>query len=223
MNILTAFQSFKKNIDSLIAGVAGFIIIGLFTKHSGIGISPDSIVYASVARNLLNGVGIFDYSGRPMVDFPAFYPIILSIVSWCTKQDVIQLVPALNGLLFAAVIYTSGCIMEQFITRSKWYKWIVLLCITLSPSLIEVYFMLSSETLFILFSLLFFIALKYYLKCHSFFALFIISLIAAIAFVTRYAGITFVAVGVSLILVNRAIDWIKKMIHFFYPINIPVN
>lgn len=214
MNILTVFQSFKKNIDSLIAAVVGLILIDLYTKHSGIGISPDSIVYASVTRNLLNGIGIFDYSGRPMVDFPAFYPIFLSIISWITKQDVIHFAPVLNGLLFATVIYTSGYIMEQFITRSKWYKWIVLLCITFSPALIEVYFMLWSETLFILFSLLFFIALKYYLKSHSLFALIIISSIAALAFVTRYAGITFVAVGVVLILVDRDIDWIKKMIHF---------
>ena len=214
MNTVIAFSSFKRNIDSLAAALAGFIIIALFTKHSGIGISPDSIVYTSVARNLQTGKGLIDYSGTPLVDFPAFYPIFLFCISFVTRLDVIAFAPILNGVLFAAVIYTSGCIMEQLIHRSKLYKWLVLICIVMSPALIEVYSMLWSETLFIFLSLLFFIAIKNHLEQHTGKSLLFISIIAAIAFVTRYAGITFLAVGGLMILFDRNIDQIKKVIHF---------
>ena len=213
MNTNRYHQLLNKNIDSLIAGIIGFIVIYLFTKHSGIGISPDSIAYLSVARNMGKGLGIIDFSGRPMVDFPAFYAGVLFVISFITREDILVFAPILNGLLFASVIYTSGCIMEKFMQPAKWYKWILLACITLSPTMIEVFSMLWSETLFILLSLLFFVALYQYLRKHSNYSLAGISLIAAVAFVTRYAGITFIAIGGLLILFDKNINAIKKIIH----------
>ena len=44
--------SFLREIDSVIAGIAGFILIYIWTRHSGIGVSPDSIVYMSTAANI---------------------------------------------------------------------------------------------------------------------------------------------------------------------------
>ena len=45
-------SSFNKNIDSLVAAATGFFIIFLFTRHGGIGIEPDGVVYITTAENL---------------------------------------------------------------------------------------------------------------------------------------------------------------------------
>jgi hypothetical protein len=203
----------KQHGDSLLASIAGFVIIYLFTLHGGIGISPDSIAYTSVARNLVAGNGFTQFGGHPLVDFPLCYPLFLSIVMFFTRLDIITCAPVLNGLMFSSVIFLSGCLMERFIHRSKWYKIILLIAITTSPSLIEIYTMLWSETLFIIWALLFFFAIHRYYRQHSLSSLVIMAAIAALAFDTRYAGITFVATGELLLFFDKQLKWKQKTTH----------
>ena len=70
--------SFKRNIDSLLAAIAGFSIIFLFTRHGGIGVDPDSVVYLTSAENLAATGKLADFAHKSVVEFPAFYPIFLS-------------------------------------------------------------------------------------------------------------------------------------------------
>ena len=65
-----------KYSDTLATAIVGFIITYLFTHHSGIGVSPDSIAYVSAARNLLHQGKLMDYTGHPLVDFPAGYWVL---------------------------------------------------------------------------------------------------------------------------------------------------
>jgi hypothetical protein len=213
MNISFFLPWLKKHGDSLIASLAGFILIYLFTEHGGIGISPDSIGYTSTARNLVAGKGFLQFGGYPLVDFPVFYSIYLAFVMIVTRQDIIQCAPILNGLMFAAVIFFSGLLMEKFIRRSRWYKIALLVAIATSPSLIEIYSMLWSETLFILLTLVFYFTLYRYFQCHSLSALLLPAVIAAIAFDTRYAGITLVATGVLLLFLDKQLKWKNKVPH----------
>jgi len=213
MNSSDILQWLKKHGDSLIASVAGFFTIYFFTQHGGIGISPDSIAYTSAARNLIAGHGLVNYGGYPLADFPACYPLFLSLVMFITRLDVIACAPVLNGLMFSGVIFLSGVIMERFIRRSRWYKIIMLIAITTSPALIEIYSMLWSETLFIILSLSFFFALHRYYRNHSLRSLLVPAIIAAVAFDTRYAGITFVATGEILLFLDKQLKWKEKIRH----------
>src|SRR5262245_14988567 len=140
-----SLSSLKRNVDSLVAAAGGFVIIMLFTRHSGIGIEPDSVVYMTAAENLHRAGRLVDFMGNPLTEFPAFYPAFLDAVSWATGLEPLSFAPALNALLFAVVIYLSGYIMEGFQYKSRWYKLAVLSCIVLSPCLLEDYSMLMSE------------------------------------------------------------------------------
>jgi hypothetical protein len=202
-----------RNADALLAAMLGFLAIYLFTKHGGIGISPDSIVYTSVARHFHEGKGLTEFSNEPVVDFPVMYPIFLSTIIFISGLDVIVFAPILNSLLFAIAIFLSGYIMENFVNRSKVYKRILLGCIVISPTLLEVYSMLWSETLFLIWTLLFFITLKNYFRHHSVSSLLLMSLIAALAFDTRYAGITCIGTGGLLLLFDKNINLVKKLAH----------
>ena len=206
-------QILQKNTASLVAALAGCILIYVFTSTNGVGISPDSIVYMSTARNLCNGLGFYEFTGYPMVDFPVFYPTFLSIILFISRSDVLVFAPVVNGILFGSVVFLSGYILQKFVIAYRWYKWLILSIIILSPSLIEIYSMLWSETLFIFFTLLFFLAFKNYYRYHSLASLLLVAFVTALAFLTRYAGITLIGTGGLLLLVNVTSGWRKKITH----------
>lgn len=211
MNQTSANWFSFKNTDGLIFAILGFLSVILMTGHNGIGISPDSIVYLSVARNVIHHGAMMDYIRQPLVDFPVFYPSFLSVVGFIFGADPLQDGVYLNGFLFASVIVATGYLIDTFHIKSQWYKWIVLFSIALSPSLLEIYSMLWSETLFILLILLFMIALHSYFKSRSIWKLMLCACIAGIACITRYAGITLIATGLMLILFDPSLKPNKKL------------
>jgi hypothetical protein len=193
--------------------IAAFFIVFIYSKHGGIGVSPDSIVYISAARNLLENGRLLGYNLFPVVDFPSGYPIFLATIKFITHVDPVAAGPYLNGVLFAAVVYLSSMIINKFVNHSLGYKCIVLMCIVVAPCLQEVYSMLWSESLFILLSLLLILALHRYFKTYSIFSLLIVALIVAVSCVTRYAGIAFAGAGGALLLFDKNLKPKKKILH----------
>src|SRR5579872_7094081 len=104
----------SNNKESLMAAIAGFGMIQLLCRHSGIGLSPDSIVYLSTAQNIHDHGLINDYTNQPMMDFPAGYPIFLSGLIFLTGHSVPWFGPVLNGLLFGGLIWVCGWMMDRF-------------------------------------------------------------------------------------------------------------
>ena len=151
---------YLKNLDAVLAALIGWFILSLFFKYSGVGVSPDSIMYTSAARSFKSHGNLFTFNHVPIVDFPVFYPIYLGIISFITQIDPVKFGAIMNGIMFAALIFTSGWIMERFVPASRVYKWLMLAAIILSPPLLQVYSYLWSETLFILEILFFFGSLQ---------------------------------------------------------------
>ena len=204
---------YLKNIDSFIAAVLGFYAIYLFTAYSGVGLSPDSIMYASTATNMQAHASLLTFNKTPLVFFPVFYPFFLSVIQFVSRVDPITAGPVINEFLFAAVIFTSGYIMSKFITHSLIYKWLILIAIILSPGLLEIYTFLWSETLFILEILIFIIAYWKYEQTHTLKALIIVAVITAISCITRYAGVTIIGTGGLLLLLDDKLVIRKKIGH----------
>ncbi|HVB03588.1 MAG TPA: hypothetical protein VNE41_07690 [Chitinophagaceae bacterium] len=201
----------KNNVDSFLAALAGIFIIYLYTLHSGIGLSPDSITYMSTAENLHTSGKLVDFSGYPVMEFPAGYPFFLAGLIYLTGHDPQWFAPAINAGLFALVILTSGWIMDRFTTTSTWYKRAILSCIVLSPGILEVYSMLWSETIFILLALFFFLALHRFLDKQDNKSLLGMICLAAMACVVRLIGVTLLATGIILILAYPGRRIIRKI------------
>lgn len=206
-------KRYLNNLDSLIAAIIGFIVIVLFTKYSGVGISPDSIMYASTATNIQAHGTLITFNKGPLVFFPVFYPFFLGIIQFISRVDPIEAGAMINASLFAAVVFTSGWIMEKFISHSRIYKWLILIAIILSPGLLEIYTYLWSETLFIFETLLFIIAYWKYLQTHSLKALIWVGVITAISCITRYAGVTIIGAGGLMLLLDNKLTIKKKINH----------
>jgi hypothetical protein len=204
---------YLKNSDTFIAALIGFAAVQLFCSYSGIGISPDSIMYISAARSFNTGGTLHTFNHVPIVDFPVFYPIFLGSILFITRVDPVMFGAILNGLMFASLIFTSGYIMQRFVPSARVYKWLMLIAIILSPALLQVYSYLWSETLFILETLIFLVAFRQYLLKHTLKALIIAAAIAAVSCVTRYAAVTIVGTGGLLLLLDRVLPLKKKIVH----------
>lgn len=202
-----------KDYDTLIACAVACFVIALFTSYSGIGISPDSIMYTSAARSFAAEGTLKTFNQIPIVDFPMFYPLFLGTITVISRIDPTVFGTTLNCILFASVLFTSGWIMNRFAPSSQLYKWLIVVAIVLSPGLLQIYTYLWSETLFILEVLFFIIAFKRYLNTHTLKWLVIAAIIAAIGCVTRYAAVTIVGTGGLLLLLDRTLVIKKKVIH----------
>lgn len=202
-----------KDYDTLIACAAAFFAVCLFTSYSGIGISPDSIMYTSAARSFAANGSLLTFNQIPIVDFPVFYPLFLGTIKLITGVDPVVFGAILNSILFASVLFTSGWIMNRFAPSSQLYKWLILIAIVLSPGLLQIYSYLWSETLFILEVLFFIIAFRQYLNTHAGKWLILAATIAAIGCVTRYAAVTIVGTGGLLLLLDRTLTIKKKIGH----------
>jgi hypothetical protein len=213
MKVKPRLFSLSNNLDSVLAALIGFFLIQIFSKHSGIGISPDSVTYISAARHLVHGNGFNSFDNLPVVDFPFAYPFFLTAISFFTRLDPLQFGSLLNGFLFGILIYVSGGMMNGFNKPSGWYKRILLICILLSPAIQEVYSMLWSETIFLILVLFFIISISNYLRQLTKGWLLISTLICALACLTRYAGVFMILTGLCLIFFNGAMPWRRRIFH----------
>jgi len=204
---------YLKHLDTVIAAIIGFYVIHLFTAYSGVGISPDSIMYASTATNIQAHWSLMTFNQTPLVFFPVFYPAFLALIQFITQVDPFTAGSVINSSLFAAVILITGWMLAKFITRSRIYKWLILIAIILSPALIQIYSFLWSETLFILLVMLFILNYHHYLQKQTTGRLLIIALVAALACITRYAGITLIGTGALMLLLDAKLPTSKKIKH----------
>lgn len=204
-----------RHLDTLLAATAGFIITYVFTHHSGVGVSPDSVSYVSAARNILHRGTLTDFTTQPLVDFPAGYPMILAAILGLTHIDPFAFVPLMDPLLFALLIALCGYMAGKADYPSPWNKTALLACIALSPALIEVYIMLWSETLFIILIVGFLISLRRFMRSRSTSSLLLTAGICALACTIRYAGVTLGATGGLLILLEKYPSLRDKLRHLF--------
>jgi hypothetical protein len=209
--------SFKKillnNIDSLLIAIAGFVFILMMAHYGGIGVSPDSIAYTSAAKSFITDGTFIQYDEMPYVDFPVGYPIFLSIFFKLFGTDFVHVGVYINASLFAALIFLCGYLINSFTYTSRLYKIVILICIALSPALLEIYSMLWSETLFIFLVVLFIAVLYQYINRLTITSLFIAAIIVAAVCVTRYAGISIIAAGGFVLLFAKHQSIKQKIIH----------
>jgi len=207
-------KNFTNHIDSIFAALIGGVLIILYTNHNGLGISPDSIYYTSASDAWVKGNGWIQFDQTPLVMFPVGYPFLLGVLHFIFPQSIIPIMPFVNAHLFAIVILLSGVMLEK-INLSKWFKWILLLLIVFSPTLIEIYSMLWSETLFIVEILVFIFCAQTYFTSANFKNLLMVSLVAAIATITRFAGVTLIMTGGLLLLLDNRLSLLQKIKELF--------
>jgi hypothetical protein len=188
-----------KNILKLIVigilGLFGASFIFLLTIHHGAGISPDSVAYISVARNIANGIGFITYDGDYFVLQPPIYPLLLASVKLLLSIDPVVSAGYFNSIFFGLIIYLSGIILLKHL---KSFTLVILgtVSVLISYALVQASLMALSETLFIFLVLLFLHYIEIYRVKRNFVSLIFLSISSGLACLTRYTGVILVLTGI---------------------------
>jgi len=191
-----------------ILAMLGAVLALIVTSKYGPGVSADATKYLSVSENLLNGKGFFDHTGRPLLWWPPLYPLVIAGVSWLTGLDVVFAGGYLNIALFAVNIFLQGWFLALVFKDKPLYVFLGGAVILFSDMEIRIHANISSEPLFVTFSMIFLIASADYLQTRSRRALWWMIVMSALATLQRYLGASLIAAGGCFILyANRREIW----------------
>ncbi len=186
----------------------GALLAGLVTARYGPGVSADATKYLSIAENLLNGKGFFDHTGRPLLWWPPLYPLAIAGISRLTGLDVLFAGGYLNIFIFAVNIFLHGALVYYAFPDKPLYQYLGGLFILTSDMAIRIHANISSEPLFVTFSMIFLVASADYLQTRSRHALGWMIAMSALAPLQRYLGASLIAAGGCFILyANRREIW----------------
>lgn len=172
----------------------------MVTSLYGPGVSADATKYLSVAENLRLGNGFFDHTGRPLLWWPPLYPLVLTGARLLTGVDVVQIGGYLNILLFAVNIFLHGALIYAAFRSKPLYYYAGALMVVTSDMAIRIHANISSEPLFVTFSLIFLFACVEYVQTGSRRSLWWMIAMSALACLQRYLGASLIAAGVLIIM-----------------------
>lgn len=175
-------------------GALGAFVLARATHEHGIGVSPDSVGYISVARNLAEGNGARTFLGDPLTVQPPLYPAVLAALQRGVGLDPLEGARWLNVGCLAAIIFLSGCMAWKLAFRVSLALATAVILVVSLP-LYEVGAMAWSEPLFLVFALANLLAAQYVWESGGRIARSFMAIFAGAACMTRYAGLALVLSG----------------------------
>lgn len=178
------------NLAVLGLALAATVLVFVRTAEFGIGLSPDSTQYISMARNLSTGTDDFADAGlRPT--WPPLFVLVLSVPS-VIGADPLGTASILNPLLFGVLCLVSGLWIYRR-TRAPLVTIAVTAVLAVSIPLARVASFAWTEPLFILLTTSSILTIGQFLRSGSRRVLWLAAFFAAAACLTRYAGVALVA------------------------------
>ncbi len=182
----------------LIIGIISTSIILLATRTFGVGLSPDSLHYLFMAKQVLIGEAITTAVWPPM------YPAALALISLIFRISLLNSARFLNAVSFGITIFMSGILIRKNIKLNMLFTFLGLFIIILSRPLVPVHLMAWSEPLFICMMIISLLFLDEYFSVKNFSYLILSSVFISIACITRYIGLAVVMAAIStIVLLNR--------------------
>ena len=187
--------------------LAGGGLVLLATSLYGAGVSADAAKNMSTAESLLAGRGFYDHAGGALVYWPPLYPLLLAGLSSMSGWDVFVSGWYLNVLVMAVNVFLAGMLVYEALRDKILYAYLGALFVLVSESALRIHANVSSDPLYITFSLIFLLAANRYMERKSVGALWLMIVSAALATLQRWLGASLIAMGGLVILVARWKDW----------------
>lgn len=174
------------------------LLVWIATSRYGVGISADSVGYLSVAYSLRSGHGFRTFDGRPYLDQPPGFPLLLA---GCGLLGLAPAVAArlVNALALGAIVGLTGITLRRLVPR-RWAAGLGAWTVAVSLPLHEAASYAWTEPLFILCVLGFCERMTRFLAAGEWSALAAAALCAAMACLLRYIGLAVVLTGVIALL-----------------------
>jgi 4-amino-4-deoxy-L-arabinose transferase-like glycosyltransferase len=176
--------------------MAGIWLAGILAPW-GIGVGHDSVSYLSAAENLAGGHGLVWPAGggepRPLVHFPPLYPALLALGPLLGIKAV-GFARWLAGALFGLNVFMAAWLVYEG-SGSRWAAWLASLVLAVSPVFLEVHLEALSEPLYLALlqgALLLMCVALARLEGKAWIGA---ALLSALAYLTRYAGLSLMLTG----------------------------
>ena len=176
---------------------------GIATARYGAGVTSDSVKYMAVAQNLLDGNGLYDHRGLPLLAWPPLYSIILAGLVWLTGLDIFVVAWYLNILLLGVNLVLSGVIFQRVFVDRPLYAYLGSLFVFLSVSSLRIHATVGSDVPYLTMTLAFLIAVDDYIRRRSYWAFAWMVLLSALAPLLRYVGMAFTVTALLVILIEQ--------------------
>jgi hypothetical protein len=194
-------------VPLLLLALLAMLIVLLATRF-GIGINPDSTVYLDAAHNLLNGRGLVALTGRgefqPLTHYPPLYPALIALLarvgSLLGGFPIEGAARLLNSLLFGANVFLVGIAIRSYARDSYWLPIIGSSLTLTAPDIAGIHTFALTEGLFIFLLLSGMVLLCRFIETKRRPWLIGCAAVVAMAFLTRYVGVTLVFTGVLVLL-----------------------
>ena len=192
-------------------GLLGCALVLLATSRYGAGLSSDSVGYISAARSLVTDGTLTTYLGEPMVNWPPLYPALLASVYWLTGVDPLYSAAWVNTLLFGLIAGAGSLLFVRSECGGRPFALLGSIALVLAEPLLSVSRMALSELLFILWVVLFLLFAQRWRRFAGWGSLVSMCIVAALAALTRYIGVTLIATGLVLVLLDDRQRWMVRM------------
>ena len=197
---------FQKNtfwIFLSIITLVAMILCGLVIFRYGAGVAADSTKYLSVAQSLVDGNGLVDHRGLPLLSWPPLYSIILAGLGLLTGLDVFVAGGYLNVFLLGLNLFLSGVLFRRAFLEKPVYAYLATLFVFLSVSSLRIHSGISSDPLYLTLTLGFLVTVHGYITKHSYHAFAWMLLFSVLAPLQRYVGLAVAATAEVVILVEN--------------------
>ncbi len=183
----------------LALALAGSVALFAATSSWGIGACQDSAMYIAGARNLLKGYGYSNYADMdPIIQWPPFFSFSLALIGKLGPDPLVG-ARILHVILFGVSILMVGLMLRK-LTRSTAIAFLGSFLMLTSTANLRVHSMAWSEPWFLFLAFLGFFSLNEYLGTEKKWYFFVSALLAGLACVDRYAGVSVIAAGALILL-----------------------
>ena len=201
-----AIAAARRRIDGFTLALAALSVLGAGLVlarevNYGVGLTYDAVTYISTARNLLDGEGFIQFNDWPYLHWPPLYPLLLAALSFGVL-DPYAVAGPLNAVIFGLTIFAAGCVLRGRVRNGLLLMW-GCTAAALSIPLAAVASSAISEPLFILCVTLSLLCSVRYFEAGRRSALIWAAAFAALALLSRYAGVTLILTIAPLLLLQR--------------------
>jgi hypothetical protein len=199
----------RSSAPILAAASLGAVLVLVATSKYGVAAVSDSAGYISVARSLAEGRGFMDWRGGAGAETPPFYPAVLALFEM-VGVDALVAARWLNATLLAGLVLVAGFSLCEATGKTA-IPTLVAFGIAVAPVLLNDAISAMSDLPFIVLAVSCLVVLVRHLRHPSTGTLLCASVLAALAFMTRYAGFALVATGCLLLVARRGRSFIASL------------
>lgn len=190
-----------RQIVGVIFAIAAFLLVMMCMPQTGAIYTHDSLSYEYAASTLVE-TGQMRYFGydTPIVQWPPFYILLLSAIR-LFGIPAEQGAAWINAIAFAYLLYACAIYLFNSLS-SKWLSIPALILMTASVPLLLVSGYAWTEMLYTFLSVLSMVFLLQFIKKEKFGYLVAASVVSAFCWLTRYIGITMIAVLALMLVIS---------------------